>query len=1196
MLTPIFKREFLQELKNPAFYLLFLVLVLLTIQDSSNDVPTRTIINYFGQSWHNAPIFVAKTTAMLSLLTLLFPIYLVGRSVFKDFENNVHAFYFTSPISKTEYLFGRFLGSTSATLLAFTGIFLGVIIGCSLIESKFSGPHSFQAYLFAYSIIALPCVLFISSLFFSLATLTRKMFMTYIAGVGFLIIFGFVSSAISEYENELFRILIDPTGLSYLNHVTQDWTVSEINSNLVPIQFSFILNRILWLSVSAGILFFTWRKFSLTASLEQKEKKILKTKDLAVTTKSSTAPSITNLSFEYSANIQLKQLFHLVWRDAKRILKHPAFLVLTLLSIHTTFGNFTANVGPNGSNVYAVTSWFIDNIDTAWGFIMPITIFFAGMLVWKERDHNSYEFYDTLPNPSWMSYTSKLLVLTSIQVSYVLGLFICGILSQIILFDYTDINLALYFQGLVGIELINYWHIAVMVLFIQILAGNKYLGFFLSALYYVIDIVVFQVNGWGLDILQYGHLPAYTYSMINGFGHYAEMLTWFRVYWIFPAFILVLLSILFYPRGPVSTFRNRLKLAKQRLNTQFSYALISLIFLTILTGSFIYYNNHVLNDYITEDTAIQKRADYEKKYGSYEFLAQPSVEDVQLEIDLFPYQRSSYVKGQYSLTNNTNEYIDKVLVNLTDSYISKINSLIIERAAIIKADNNTGVFIFEFDNPLGPGEKTSLQFDHKIDINGFSTTNPKSAITENGSFIYSFPFAPADFLPSIGFNNLIEINSNDIREEYGLPEEEMPSLNNKKYVQQEPSDLVTYNAVISTSPDQKAISNGKLVKEWGENNRRYYHYKSDEKINFAIGITSGRFEVATKEHNGITLNVFYDLDHSYNIDRMMKGMIAGFEYCESNFGSYPYKSLKITEVSAASYPGNGNALSIPTIFAWQENGGFISNLEDPNAFDAVFSTTTHELAHQWWAHMVRAAWVEGVGVLTETIAQWVRVMAIEKEYGSSDVKKYLADQMYYYLSQRKTDYEGEVPLMKAQNQTYLIYNKGAVAMYALKEYIGENNVNRALRNIVNEYGLKSTEQYPTTETLVNELRKVTPDSLQYLVTDLFEKIVLYQLQAVNAESSKTVDGYSTTIQLTVQKVKSNSIGEETEIEMSDYIPIGVFNSDEKLIHYSFYKLDSGTNSVTIHTADEPAQISLDPDNILIERDRSDNAINVESPL
>ncbi len=98
---------------------------------------------------------------------------------------------------------------------------------------------------------------------------------------------------------------------------------------------------------------------------------------------------------------------------------------------------------------------------------------------------------------------------------------------------------------------------------------------------------------------------------------------------------------------------------------------------------------------------------------------------------------------------------------------------------------------------------------------------------------------------------------------------------------------------------------------------------------------------------------------------------------------------------------------------------------------------------------------------------------------------------YKYGKVRKQ--QEEVPLALVDNEAYIYYAKGAINMYTLQEAIGEENMNRALRNFLNDWQTfnnpEKPSRYATSKDLLSYFRQETPDSLQYVITNLFEDLV-----------------------------------------------------------------------------------------------------------
>jgi ABC-2 type transport system permease protein len=151
-----------------------------------------------------------------------------------------------------------------------------------------------------------------------------------------------------------------------------------------------------------------------------------------------------------------------------------------------------------------------------------------------------------------------------------------------------------------------------------------------------------------------------------------------------------------------------------------------------------------------------------------------------------------------------------------------------------------------------------------------------------------------------------------------------------------------------------------------------------------------------------------------------------------------------------------------------------------------------------------------------------------------------------YLSSRGRERLKERPLLTVEsNQGYVHYRKGSVVMYYLKEMIGEEAVNRALRKLVQRYAY-APPPYPTSWALVDALREETPPQYQYLLKDLFEDMTLFSNRTLDASAHKRPDGkYDVTIDIETRKFKADAKGNETEVPLDDWIDIGAFAKPEK---------------------------------------------------
>ena len=65
--------------------------------------------------------------------------------------------------------------------------------------------------------------------------------------------------------------------------------------------------------------------------------------------------------------------------------------------------------------------------------------------------------------------------------------------------------------------------------------------------------------------------------------------------------------------------------------------------------------------------------------------------------------------------------------------------------------------------------------------------------------------------------------------------------------------LVTFDAVVSTSPNQIAIAPGELVREWNDNGRRYFEYSTRGKVLDFFSVLSARYQVMRDHWNDVVV-------------------------------------------------------------------------------------------------------------------------------------------------------------------------------------------------------------------------------------------------------------------------------------------------------------------------------------------------------
>ncbi|HEY9065719.1 MAG TPA: M1 family aminopeptidase, partial [Burkholderiaceae bacterium] len=413
---------------------------------------------------------------------------------------------------------------------------------------------------------------------------------------------------------------------------------------------------------------------------------------------------------------------------------------------------------------------------------------------------------------------------------------------------------------------------------------------------------------------------------------------------------------------------------------------------------------------------------------------------------------------------------------------------------------------------------------------------------------------------------------------------------------------VSFEVTLSTEADQIAIAPGYLQREWTEGARRYFHYRMDAPIANFFAFQSGRYAVrqdvwhreggSTPDGNAgdVPLEIYYQRGHEFNLDSMLAATKAALSYDSRNFGPYQYRQFRIIE-----FPRYETfAQSFPNTIPYSEGIGFIARVrpDDLKDIDYPYYVTAHEVAHQWWGHQVMSGDVQGGSMLVESLAQYSALMVMKERVGPQKMRRFLAYELNRYLIGRATEQKKELPLSRVEDQPYIHYAKGSLVMYLLADMIGEDKLNQAIRRFRDDHAFQGPP-YPSTSEFVARVREVTPPEMQYLIDDLFERIVLYDNRAVSA-SAKALPGgrWEVTMKLVAKKRVADELGKESDAALADFIDVGVLDANGDPIAVERRKFDREETTVTLVVDRKPAKAGIDPLNKLIDRTPKDNTVTV----
>jgi ABC-2 type transport system permease protein len=1195
MFWTFFWFELKLRFRSISTYLFFLIPFLVmffsvSVEDFGPIGPGKVLVN--------GPYALLENFGQLTGFGCILIAAIFGPAILRDFQRDTYALIFTKPITKFDYLGGKWLASSVVTLFVFSGLVWGGIIGTFMpwADKTRLAPVHLLAYLKPFFQISVINIFFLGALFYCVAALSRRIVVVYLQGVSVLALYLILALSVVT-TNKLDRFwpsVFDPLGMVFMNSITRYWTVVERNSKLLDWTGPFLYNRLVWTGFGILALVLTYVLFPMSAETltgkrankqarqaaeaEEQEKK---TRPRAVT-------QLPQVAQSFSSATTWQQFTSMTRLRLQNILREIPFWGIAVLMVIFCGINGAFAGELNGVKVWPVTYLMLNVLQGGASlFMYIIVVLYAGELVWRERDVKFDQIHDALPLKDWADWLSKFAALALVEILLLAIVVLVGMVMQAVA-GYFHFEPAQYLKELYLIALPQILMVVLLALFVHTVVSNKFVGHAIVIGFIILVPVLYR---YGIEnrLLLYGEITPYTYSDMNGYGHFVKALIWIMTYWLSVGGLFAVLAVVLARRGTETSWNVRMKLMRERFPRAAVFALICAA-LAIATGAWFFYNSHVLNVYRTAKQNRARQAEYERRYKKFEKFPQPKITAVDVDVNIYPERRSFDANGYYLLANRSDKPIDEI--HLTEAQES-VDEIKFDRPFHNTLRDKTYYYeIYKLDQPLQPGETMRMDFRSSRNSKGFKDGGERAELAYNGTFF------DRDYFPTLGYSTQIELDEPVRRKEEKLGDlEEMappgdPYYSNLSLFTPD-SEWVTFRATVSTSLDQIAIAPGYLKRQWTENGRRYFEYTmGDTRINNFFSFLSARFNVKRDKWKDVNLEVYYNPGHEFNLDKMMESAKAGLDYYETSFGPFQFTQYRVLEFPRY----RGFAQSFPNTVPFSESIGFIERLKKKDDLDLLYFVNAHELAHQWWGHQLIGSMTQGSNMMSETLAEYSALKVMEKKYDDENIRRYLKYELDRYLRGRAGETRHEPPLTRVQREPYVWYQKGALVMYALSDYIGEDKLNGALKKFL-EQNKYAKGPYPDTIGFVAAIREATPPELQYMVTDMFESIVLYENKTVTAVSTpEPGNKYKVTLTVNTAKRKSDGSGNETPMTLNDLIDVGVFSGTKehlKPLHMEkqWFKTD---NSTVVFVVDEkPTFAGIDPYNKLIDRNPEDNLIAVE---
>jgi ABC-2 type transport system permease protein len=1155
----------------------------------------------------NAPFLIASATVFGGLIWLMTAAAIAGSAGARDVTTGIYPLLYTLPLRKAEYLGARFAAAftVNATLLLLVqgGILLAIYLPG--IESALIGDFRPAAYLTAFALISLPNAFVATALQFWLASVTGRTMAAYFGS--FLLFFtGFFIASFLLYKNGL-GTLLDPVGIRFIvEDLAHTWTTVEQKSRLLSLEGTLLANRLLWTGVAVVSLGVMYRRFRFSHRVPPdftlgffKRKRSHGSGHLGSDSIKHIPPSKHfELRRGFGLRSQAIQTLAIALNSLRGITFSGAgfflLVILPLLTIPVLIDQMESNGArllPSTTRIILELTAPLSDEMIRWVVIPALIIYFAGELTWRERDAGMDEVTGAMPWSEWAFVLGKILAIGLLLFLFTAMQMFSGVAAQTLL-DYNAYEVGLYVKILFGLQLPEYILFAVLTVAIHVVVHQKYLAHLAAVLAYAF-IALSSMFGVEHDLLIYSASPRWTYSEMRGFGSSIVPWAWFKGYWATWAALLAIAAKVFLVRDREKGFRARMQQIHFRFDKLTMTISLMVVACIVAVGGFIFYNTNILNDYVPMSERKQRAATYEQRYSALSRDSQPGARYCFLNIEIYPDRGEATIEGSYQLFNDGQEPIDSVHIALAPATDTEINFTALATAVIV--DDAHGHRTYALKRPLLPGDSLQMRFKVGIGSTGFRESGVNGHIVANGTF-----FTSGDYLPVLGYRHDRELRAASERRRYGLSSRPVIATLDDMDASHAKQSGMSLETVMGTSADQVAVAPGALRRSWirntsGDNERkterRYFHYVSDRSLGSEWAFASARYAVHETEWRPqdtlrsdepvrpIVIKLYHHPGHNAHVDGVVQSIKASLSYYTSAFGPYRYGQLTVVE-----RPGNGTGMHADaSMITHAEGFTQWKPVTDSTSHDHPFAIVTHETAHQW---TIPYAFVEGAPVMSESLAWYYGMKAVENARGTEAL--YGLFKFMWQLHPYSPIHRGE-PLLRGLDP-YMSYRKGPFALYALSEYVGDQQVNMALRRLLDNHR-RPNAPLATTVDLYRELKKAAPDSLHYLLHDLFEVNTYWKFEIDKALTTRNSDGsWLVSLEVQAEKFVVDSAGVKHEAPLNEWIDVGVFaklDGKESPIYLKKHKIVSGAQSVQFVVPREPSRAGVDPFHVLDWEQRTD---------
>lgn len=341
------------------------------------------------------------------------------------------------------------------------------------------------------------------------------------------------------------------------------------------------------------------------------------------------------------------------------------------------------------------------------------------------------------------------------------------------------------------------------------------------------------------------------------------------------------------------------------------------------------------------------------------------------------------------------------------------------------------------------------------------------------------------------------------------------------------NEKVIFGLSISYLQDFTVLSNGVLKSSLNKNQvEKQWNYQMQKPMSsYLVMLAIGKFEKQTETTASETpLEMYLSKDDALKFLPTYKYSKQIFDFFESEIGvKYPWQIYRQVAVKDFLYGGMENTTS--TTFSQDY-------VVDEIGFNdrTYINVNAHELAHQWFGDLITAEsgkhhWLQ------EGFATYYALLAEKKLFGEDHFNWEMYEIAERLQQASKSD---TIPLLNEKASSLTFYQKGAWALHILRENVGAENFNKAVKKYLEKYSFKNVN----TDEFLAEINKVSKYDTQKFKEVWLEKSGFEVKEALDIlQKNKFVKQYLEVLALAPASFDQKRKMFEDILNSDEYYPI-----------------------------------------------------------